>query len=677
MRPSLVACAALLASATTVSAQQSSDMLNTLAGWVTLAAPAGWEHVAAPTLDRLPGWSRDGAGNWIARRGSGAPRRVIACNIDQPGYVISQIGANGWLRVHSAGNAPLHPLWHQFHEGQRVRVITRAGPVPGVFATPSTHLRRGRAADSDPVTTDDLWLDVGVASAAEVQALGIELLDPVQREWPAWTYAEHVAGPFAAQRVGCASLAAAAQGTPMRGETVFVLGLQGSFGNAGIGAALARLGRVDQLTVVRGGAPADARELRQVRSAAPSWVPESAGIDSLETITFPVRYAGALIESVAAATATALLRVIATAAAVPEASAGWVALVPPAPGRAAPPVDPHTDLARTLATLADLPGVSGDESAVRTAIHAALPAAARSAAQVDQAGNLIVAFGPDRDTTVFIAHMDETGYEIVSVAEDGTVALRTRGGMIPSLWQGQPALLYVRDAAPLRGVFETPSASTTGVPPRMTAWFGLDANALSRAGVRPGQTVTAYKSATRIGPHRFTARALDDRAGSTALLLALARIDARALTRKIIFVWSVREETGLEGAQAIANRLRTSVRRVYSIDTFVSSDSPIETDRFAFAPLGAGPIHRALDNASITTPAETDRIARIARAAGIQLQRGTTNGGTDGSAFIRFGALQAGLSWPGRYSHSPVEVLDLRDLRRLADLIAALAVSPE
>ena len=183
------------------------------------------------------------------------------------------------------------------------------------------------------------------------------------------------------------------------------------------------------------------------------------------------------------------------------------------------------------------------------------------------------------------------------------------------------------------------------------------------------------KEATRLGPTRFTARALDDRAGSTALVLAAKRIDPSTLKRKVILAWSVREETGLEGAIAMGKRYGPSVKRVFSIDTFVSSDSPLETTRFAHAPLGQGAVIRGLDNSSIAPPAELDRVLNIARAQNIPLQVGATNGGTDGSDFVRYGVLHVGLSWPGRYSHSPVEVLDLRDLSGLVKLIGAVALA--
>jgi putative aminopeptidase FrvX len=83
---------------------------------------------------------------------------------------------------------------------------------------------------------------------------------------------------------------------------------------------------------------------------------------------------------------------------------------------------------------------------------------------------------------------------------------------------------------------------------------------------------------------------------------------------------------------------------------------------------------RGLDDGAMAPVAERDRILRLARANNIPVQIGTTHGSTDGTAITLFGAPFAGLSWPGRYSHSPAEVLDLRDVQALSRLIAALAM---
>ena len=102
----------------------------------------------------------------------------------------------------------------------------------------------------------------------------------------------------------------------------------------------------------------------------------------------------------------------------------------------------------------------------------------------------------------------------------------------------------------------------------------------------------------------------------------------------------------------------------------------METTRFAYAPLGSGAVVRGLDNSAIAPPEELDRILNIARTQTIPIQVGATNGGTDGSDFVRYGVLHVSLSWPGRYSHSPVEVLDLRDLQALEKLIYSIALAP-
>jgi len=141
----------------------------------------------------------------------------------------------------------------------------------------------------------------------------------------------------------------------------------------------------------------------------------------------------------------------------------------------------------------------------------------------------------------------------------------------------------------------------------------------------------------------------------------------------VIFIWSVREEIGLEGATAAAASLSTTPRRVHAIDTFVSADAPLELANFAVAPIGRGAVARALDNSSVTPPAYVDSLVRVARARGIALQVGTTNGGNDGSVFTPYGVVDVPIGWPLRYSHSPAEVIDLKDVVSLADMIRAVA----
>ena len=657
--------------------------LTQLRSWLALDAPPGWEHRATDVIMRaMPGWQRDALGNLIMRKGSGSPRRVVACALDRPGFAVTEITDEGYLRLREVGGGRMHPLWNQFHEGQRVRVLTRNGVVPAVAIVKSTHLQRGRTL-SAVTTLDDMWVDVGAASKNEVTRLGIQMLDPVVRETSGWAYGDFVAGHMAGVRVGCAAVASAATGQVTSGETIFLLTTLRSFGHDGLEAALRSLGRVDEVTLVDQSLPVDSKtgvvSKRQVEK--PPYLPESTGLTSVHVLSTMVFHQGSLVESVSLDKATALLEEVEKAAGVSRQTREWIMLSQPADE--APRSDPYSNTATLLTKLANAYSVSGHEHYVRDAVLNALPQWARSQAHTDADGNLIVETGPDRDPVMFIAHLDEVGFEVSNILPDGSVSLRTRGGLFPSLWEGQPAILHFdppftdsRRPRRLHGIFVPRETATTRQPEALTAWFGVNAVELKKLGVVNGLSVTADKEATRLASTRFTARALDDRAGSTALVLAAHRINPSSLKRKVILSWAVREETGLEGSIAMARKYGPAVKRVFSVDTLVSSDSPLETTRFAHAPLGQGAAIRGLDNSSVAPPSELDRVLNIARSQNIPLQVSATNGGTDGSVFIPYGVLHLGLSWPGRYSHSPVEVLDLRDLQSLERLVYAIATAP-
>ena len=689
-------------------AQAPEPTLSALERWLALDVPTGDETRATDAIRAAdPGWRRDVLGNLVRRAGQGRPRRLVACGLDHVGFVVSAITEDGYLRLHRAGNAATHPLWDQSHQGQQVRVLGARGAIPGVVAIANAHFARQHRGDTVVVGVDQLWVDVGARSRAEAERLGVALLDPVRRDHPPWCYGALVAGADASGRAGCAAVAAAGRETPAAGETVYLLSVQRATGWAGLAAAVARLGPFDQVVVAgpaelpaEGGpaatgvarvvADGPAVRRRVLRAGAPDESEElPAGVDSLVRLDVRARFAGALVESVAAADADSLLAAVRLAAGLaPNASGpGWVLPAAAMPGAATRPAgrtsrDALAGVAALLDSLIVLPGVPRHEAAVRAAVRAALPGWARERAEVDSAGNLIVAAGPDRDTTLVVAHMDEVAWTVASIAADGSVALEAQGGVIPSAWEGQPAVLHFdmapngTAAAPLPGVFVPRASATLRRPEAVRAWFGLDSAALVARGVRVGLGVTATKRGERLGATRFTARALDDRAGSTALVLAARALDPARLTRKVILAWSVQEEIGVFGASALARRLGASVRRAYAIDTFVSSDTPLEAPTFAYTPLGAGPVLRGVDDGLVARRDERARVRRIAAAAGIPLQVGTTHGATDATPFVAAGAPGMGLSWPGRYSHSPAEVLDLRDLAALARLIGAVITAP-
>lgn len=653
-----------------------------LASWVALDAPLGHEHFATDLLlESLPGWQRDRSGNLIRRVGSGAPRRVVACGLDWHGYVISQIRDDGYLRLHRIGRGPGHPLWDQAHEGQQVRILTRSGPLVGVTAVANGHFASQHRRETDVTTADDLWLDVGAESDGDVTSMGIRLLDPVLRHLPPWSYGGEVAGPGVGARIGCAAVAAVARAEVPSGETVFLMTTQHLFGWVGLGGALMRLGPVDEVTLVGAGEPVR-RDERVDIDAQPQLGPvlRRAGVETLRLIAPAVSDAGALVERTTLVEADALEAAVRASAGAREGEVSVRIAAPERTGVRSPAAggSDEVDVATLLARLAEIGATPGHETPVQSVVVSEMPEWARDASRVDELGNLWLTMGPSDSNSladVFIAHMDEVGYEIETIAPSGVMELRRRGGTVASAWEGQPAKLQLESGDELKGVFLTRDAAEQRRPEQMSAWFGMDATELETRGVRLGLGITGYKEAHRLGAHRFTARSLDDRAGTTALLTALKRIDPSALERPVVFAWSVQEEGGLVGAGALAQRLATETRQVFSVDTFVSSDTPLESPHFAYAPLGDGPVLRAIENSSLAPLTERERVQALARSAGIPLQLGLTQGGTDGTRFTFWGAPNAGLSWPGRYSHSPAEVLDLRDLVGLHHLIRLLVES--
>ena len=338
-----------------------------------------------------------------------------------------------------------------------------------------------------------------------------------------------------------------------------------------------------------------------------------------------------------------------------------------------------------LSALVESYGVSGMEAPVREVVRHYLPAWA--SAETDTAGNLWVRAGSGSPQVVFVAHLDEIGFRVSALREDGTLELERLGGFYPSLFEGRPALVHTgnrsvpgifrpreRDEAADAGDAGAPGKGAHRTPPPLRVDVGTSSRAATEAlGIREGSTVTMPKAYQRLAGTRATARSFDDRVGCVALLLALRRLDPKRLRHEVIFIFSVREEIGLDGARIAAAALGIKPVRVHAVDTFVSADSPLELSTFALAPLGQGAVVRALDNSSATPPAYIDTLRILARPRAIALQVGATNGGNDGSTFAPYGVPDVPLGWPLRYSHSPVEVVDLKDVEALAEIVQASA----
>lgn len=335
--------------------------------------------------------------------------------------------------------------------------------------------------------------------------------------------------------------------------------------------------------------------------------------------------------------------------------------------------DREEEALEILERLIRVTGVSGHEAAVRDSVAGMLPSWATP--EVDEAGNLILSFGEGRPHLLFIAHLDEIGFEVEEILDNGRIELRRRGGFLPSLYRGREMVVHTAKG-PVAAVMAPPPAYRDRQADesefRTAPWLldvGTETKAETAAlGIAVGDPVTVPKRFHRLGEHRAVARSMDDRMGCAALVLASRLLRPPRLRRKVTFVWSVEEEIGLNGAKVVAKNLRPDF--VFAVDTFVSSDSPREGKRYAYAPIGQGAVIRALDNSNVTPAHLVKEVQEIARRRRIPLQFGQTGGGNDGAVFVPYGAPDIPLAFPARYSHSPVEVIDARDLVALSHLVA-------
>jgi putative aminopeptidase FrvX len=144
--------------------------------------------------------------------GAATRQRAAICPLDEPGYAVGGIRADGYLTLRQIGTR-LPPLFDQQLEGQRISVFGKHRALPGVVGVHSVHLLRGRGVPlKSSFTLDSAYVDIGAVSRAEVLRLGIDVLSPVTLTKRPQRYGQHLLGaPVAGRRAACASLLAAAR----------------------------------------------------------------------------------------------------------------------------------------------------------------------------------------------------------------------------------------------------------------------------------------------------------------------------------------------------------------------------------------------------------------------------------------------------------------------------------
>jgi putative aminopeptidase len=677
-------------------------------------------HDLSPQMDNM--------GNVYVSIGTGSPHRLIATAIDEPGYIVSEITPDGYLRVQRLPQAPPNAVFDSLSFAQPVLVTTRTGKqVPGVFAGLSVHLQPGRPNPPKMDHVEELYVDIGAKTAADVRSAGVDLLDPVAPRQSTMDIGDSGrAGPGTAVQLSVEALLELLphiKESKAPGTTTIAFVTQQFLGGRGLDRLLTEI-HPDEMIFV--GPVAPAAKDAKVEGALPGsgillGVPANASAtpDSLPAQLKALADKDQIPLHVLTA-APPRLAAYTKGASFPDrfAQLGFPLLWPVTAAQtaarpdvnqlrhllhayleiSAPTGEPAARASSTSASvsviqaLTEAYGASGHESAVREAVKTLLPDWARNKITTDSAGNLILHLGDAKPGVkapriAFVAHMDEIGYEVKKIDDDGRLEVAVLGGGYLQFFLGHVALVHKKDGTTLGAVMELPSAWDKPNFEWPTSFRSMDEPArvyvgtasksdTEKLGIQPGDYITIPKQYVPLLGTRANARSFDDRVGDAALIAAVRALGPTLPARDVTFVWSTEEEVGLKGAAAFAEQADKEGRApdfVFAIDTFVSSDSPLESKRFADAELGKGFVVRAVDNSNVVPLQYVDRVVSLARQNNIPVQYGVTGGGNDGSVFPRFGTVDVALGWPLRYAHSPAEVIDTKDLDALGKIVEVLA----
>jgi len=326
------------------------------------------------------------------------------------------------------------------------------------------------------------------------------------------------------------------------------------------------------------------------------------------------------------------------------------------------------------------PGLSGYESPVRKFIVEHVKGL--TALTVHPMGNLTATVGSGSPRIIFSSHMDEIGMVVSYIEENGFLRIRKVGMLDDRLLIGRtveiiietgkiPGVIGVRPPHLMTSLDDFEKSRDIPTWDHIFIDVGTSSHEeTTHLGIRTMDPIVFRKDFIILNETRWAARALDDRFGCALLMKTLEAASNMALDREVTFAWTVQEEIGALGAQALSKKDAWDI--MFAVDACSSADVPGVPLHYGPSILGNGPILRMMDHHSISTPGLARWVIDLAKKERIPLQVGPTGGYTDGKHFMSMGIPMLMLSIPVRYMHSPVEMIDRRDLEGLFKLMLAI-----
>lgn len=321
-------------------------------------------------------------------------------------------------------------------------------------------------------------------------------------------------------------------------------------------------------------------------------------------------------------------------------------------------------------------GVSGNENAIRSSVKE-LFSRFCDEVSTDTLGNVIgIKKGKKSSAPSLMieAHMDELGFMVSSITEEGSIKFVTIGGFDPkvlpgtevTVW-GKEKLFGVIGAKPPHLITDRSKAPKlnelcvdVGFPKEIT-------NSL----VSVGDIITINTSYTELSGSVVAARCIDDRGGLAVIMKTLELLSGFELDNDIIAVATVQEEVGLRGARTAATHIQPG--SAIAIDVCHGTSPGVSEDAF---PCGKGPVLTMGPNLHSKM---TRKLTELSKRDKIDIQLEVCSGDTGTDAWeiqvAGAGIPTALLSIPVRYMHANYEIADSQDMESAAKLIASFAAS--
>ncbi len=328
-----------------------------------------------------------------------------------------------------------------------------------------------------------------------------------------------------------------------------------------------------------------------------------------------------------------------------------------------------------LKSLCEVPGTPGREEKVRKLVLEAMKPLVDEI-RVDAMGNVIgKKRGSGQRRVMLAAHMDEIGFLVSAIDDNGFLHILPVGGFDPRTLFAQRVVVHGREQ--LKGILmpgtkpiHISSPEETSKVPGVDEFFidvGLKKEKLSTL-VRVGDFVTMDRECIQMGD-MVNSKALDDRLGVFVMLEALQSVTHHEVD--IYAVATVQEEQGLRGALTGAYGIEPDLG--VALDVTVAADIPGNQPHKYVTRLGGGTAIKIMDSASIGNYKLVEFMREVAEKNNISYQMEILpRGGTDAGAIerTRTGCPVMTISVPARYVHTAVETSHKKDIEASISLLA-------